>query len=60
MSANGLVIGKGEVSPSGRGYSYETRLRTLESDMAVIRTLIKQNNDTLTAIMDAIKQEQTK
>ena len=38
----------------------DRRIAALEDDMKVIKALIKQNNDTLTALMDAVKAEQSK
>ena len=38
---------------SDLGSLFHERISTLEEDMKVIKSLIKQNNDTLTALMDA-------
>ena len=51
---------KPQAAWSDLGSLFHERISILEDDMKVIKALIKQNNDTLTAIMDAIKQEQTK
>ena len=62
MSGNGQILKslQPKGGPEENGYGLMARVRALEADMAVMRTLVKQNNKTLMDIMSAIQKEQTK